>query len=471
LKSAVAGSDPLEVMTKIRNGDFEPLRHKFGHPLDRDLKAIIRKAMAVDRERRYASVSELSEDIRRMLRFEEVKANPDGALMKCVRLLYTHRLVFASVMAAALLLGASGLAIAFYERMNSIETPRTRGGRQSGPQQDHGRGLRHRPHDEPHRELPLDRRLGGGLPAPRRPHARRTLLPYSDLSSPKTAPPDLSYSPVYKMKISPASSSTRPRRHGQGRSHGDPPADRPIGRRFEFILLDSQGGARTLHSKLREALTTLLDKGYPARWIYMGLSNGFLVSYPGKDSYPPNYDPRLRPWYMAGMKADRPFWGDPYIDTGGQGIVIPCLTPIIDYEDKRHGVIGMDVAFDYIVDHMMRRGNTAPYVVAKYLVDKDGKVVVGTDSKFAGLSFRPGTIVNDVPELPPFPEKELLRKMREERFGSLLANGIAGTRLFSFALVNSLNAIYIEELDFKRVLEGYAPKKGQTIAPQAPSIP
>ena len=67
LKSAFTGSSVQELMENIRDGRMEPLEHRFHVRIDRDLKAVIRKATATSRDERYQTIGELSEDLRRCL--------------------------------------------------------------------------------------------------------------------------------------------------------------------------------------------------------------------------------------------------------------------------------------------------------------------------------------------------------------------------------------------------------------------
>ncbi len=97
-------------------------------PIDRalraDAEAIVRKALAKDRARRYASVAELGADLRRLLAGEPVAAKRDSAWYVLRKTLRRHRAVLAVVsMFLALLVGSS---VAGWSLYGSAQRARTR---------------------------------------------------------------------------------------------------------------------------------------------------------------------------------------------------------------------------------------------------------------------------------------------------------------------------------------------------------
>ncbi len=79
--------------------------------LSSDLDTILGKALAKEPERRYASVSELSEDLRRFLDDQPVAARPDTFSYRASKFLRRHR-VGAAATAAVILALSAGLAVA-----------------------------------------------------------------------------------------------------------------------------------------------------------------------------------------------------------------------------------------------------------------------------------------------------------------------------------------------------------------------
>jgi len=462
LRGAVSGNDNMEVLTKIRNGEIDPLRHRYGASIDADLKAIIFKALETDRERRYQSVAELSEDVRRYLRFAEVRANPDNFPRKCVRWLYSHRTAFSGAILLALLVAATSVAFALYEKMSSLEITRER---ETKTNQAHSRTMEAGfliDRLALHIESELNSIAEESSFLLRWEHKSKVDKAYSpsDLANDATAPEDLVYAPVYRLKISPGHFVYKaPPGMTQEAAAKNVQRLAPMGRKLPYAVLESFPGVNVSPSDLASAKRELLSKGCPARWIYIGLEDGFFMSYPGKSSYPESYDPRLRPWYKAGRSNVRARWESPYIDTGGQGLVLPCASAIMDDDDKLYGVVGMDVAFDYIVQLLNSEGNPSSIVKTKYLLNQDGNVIVSTDPKMKNLSFEPGTVINDTPKLPQYPDMPLFRRMSASGFGTIIESRFDGEVLHSFASIKALSLLYVEDIDFQKLLEtGLKPK-------------
>ena len=64
LSPAFSGDTAQEIVAKVKNAGFNPLKHRFNANIPSDLHAIIRKACAADPRERYQTVADLSGDIR-----------------------------------------------------------------------------------------------------------------------------------------------------------------------------------------------------------------------------------------------------------------------------------------------------------------------------------------------------------------------------------------------------------------------
>lgn len=64
--------------------------------------------------------------------------------------------------------------------------------------------------------------------------------------------------------------------------------------------------------------------------------------------YTPNYDPRIRPWYVAPAKAKRSTWTEIYTYFGHPRLAITTATPIYDKDKNFVGVVGTDLVLVHI---------------------------------------------------------------------------------------------------------------------------
>lgn len=79
-------------------------------------------------------------------------------------------------------------------------------------------------------------------------------------------------------------------------------------------------------------------------WVYVGFSEGVHRSYPYHGPYSKNYDPRVRPWYLAALDApeNEVIFTTPYIDASTNSIIVTCSYPIKNATNYLIGVVGID---------------------------------------------------------------------------------------------------------------------------------
>ena len=122
LSPAFPDADLGALLKLVKAGRIRPIRHRFQCRIDADLKAIIRKAVNFDPARRYRSVAEFSEDLRRYLTNDETIARPDGLFGKVCRWSMNHRRGMLLIIMTLLLLGIAGVARTLYKEMRwSVE--------------------------------------------------------------------------------------------------------------------------------------------------------------------------------------------------------------------------------------------------------------------------------------------------------------------------------------------------------------
>lgn len=136
------------------------------------------------------------------------------------------------------------------------------------------------------------------------------------------------------------------------------------------IRRDEQGAAQPMLVSF-EAQVTLLSQGVPMQsvqeqaarlaglhkdysrirasfpeamlWQFTSLASGLHVSYPGKGSYPADYDPRQRRWYQHTMSANEICWTTPEPDVTTLSPTLTLARPIRDPSGQAIGVTAIDV--------------------------------------------------------------------------------------------------------------------------------
>ena len=326
--------------------------------LPREIHAVIGKATAGKPADRYPDVTALADDVRRVLRGEAVMAAPDTPVQRVGRVLARNRervvvalVVLTLVVAATFALGVAGVLVS---RNNDRAAAEVRMARRVGIAalvSERARGLE--------RELLRDEGLLRGLAAatPRALAARSTSRAYlaKDFKSAETAPPDLAPSAFYRTPASFAHPDIvlAP---GFDRSNAGPMLASLASLRNELAAV-ILGSAKEAPVDEASSRALVLTKGAPVVWAYAATVDGALVGFPGTGDYPPQYDPRGRPWYREGLNHEVPGWGTAYIDESGMGVLISCSMSVRDAAGDRIGVVALDLTVRGLVDTWLKPGD------------------------------------------------------------------------------------------------------------------
>jgi serine/threonine-protein kinase len=119
-RGKVTGS-PVEMLQEMERTIAAPSSHRdlpttWRRQLQGDLDAIVQKATASDATRRYGSVSDLAEDIRRYLAHEPVLARPEGLAYRAGKFVRRHRVGVAAMIAIGVAIGGGVAATAWQAR-------------------------------------------------------------------------------------------------------------------------------------------------------------------------------------------------------------------------------------------------------------------------------------------------------------------------------------------------------------------
>ncbi len=381
VERAYTGANVAHLLMRASNGDKNPLKHKYGEHIPRELKAIVNKATEVDPQRRYASVEALAEDIRRYLRDEAVLASPDGLVQKASRWISRHRqAVLTSVMLAiGLSIAVAGVALAGVVLAFRVVEEQA---------QQRELRLTHvlaqvatRSHELDAAFLRyaglLENLAGASAVAMRGPASTEKVYYAPDFFDPERAPPDLAMSPIYEV---PASFDA------------------------DIVLapgvlaeehLDEIGRLNSLEGHLRNSLIRgyadngpalpeeaqrkiVFTDGMATVWTYIGTESGILIGMPGTGEYPEDYDPQQQRWYKRAVTRPGIQW-EASDDESGQGLLLTVCAAIRDDANQLIGVAGLDVSVKYVAETWL----TPPGLegVTARLVDVDNRVVAGPDAE------------------------------------------------------------------------------------------
>ncbi len=473
LQPAYSAGDHRALVSSIRRGEMRPVTHRFGYPIPVDLRKIILRAAAWDREKRYRSMEEFSADVRRFIRGEEVSANPDSCFGRLARLGYRHRRMMMSLSLGLLSLGAVAVSFSLYDRIaaEKLEARRTE--------------FRH------NRERMLNRILGGAIGIGRALDRQIANLEHNLYSMTTEAlfllnadisiaggdgkateealpgrPETLVHSPGfgYEIDLDNMSYHVAP---------GAAPAD--VGERIRRLkmlkprllraIVESRPDSTLSDSNLKELRRRVVESGSPLASIYLGFADGLFALYPGEATVPAGYDHRRRFWYTerfdGSREGDSPLWSSPYLATNGDP-VISCTMPMIDTRGQAHGVSGLDASLRQLVASLRQAGSRGDSLLEKSLVDSDGNVVADISDQFFENARKNYTIVNKQLRLLRYPDRELLELIKSRRNGFLIRRENGRVVAIVFAGLYSVPWYYIEKLDLEKLLggQGISPPSG-----------
>lgn len=450
LKQGVTGSNSREVLSKVKNGILEKPEHKYSYAVPEDLKSIIQKAICPDPNHRYKSVDNLEEDIRAYLRFDEVSARPDNFFRKIWRWLFKHKITAAFMALSIIMLCLSLVIASLYRQKELIKESKRREMILAKTQS----LVSEKAYSIDRLFLNLQNKLEGFgykvvylLTHPKTGSSK--IFSNAEFAKNSTAPPGTVFSNLYRKKVNlnyPVYHAVNDEVTSEDKqilaSLGG-----IIGKDMKKTLFRSAPNSLFYSLPEKEMEEKALKKGFPILWLYVGFKTGLFVSYPGKTGYPPQYDPRKRPWYKLGLKGRNCQWGSPYLDINGLGIMLPGALSLYDDKNNFYGVAGMDVTFDFIKKDLMHSKENGSI---KYLLDKKGNIIISSNEKN-------GNIVTDKSgnktlSLKTFPDKEALDSMLAQKSGILESFSNGKNVIFIFASIESLGWIYLEKFDKYKLL-------------------
>lgn len=474
LKPAFSGNTSVEVMSNIKNNNMEKIEHRFRYRIDRDLKAIIQKATAYDREKRYQHVSELADDLRKYINGAEVSANPDNLFSAMLRWMVKHRKSTLLLTFFLLFLGACGIAWTMYEKMGQAIDNRLRDAalsdayakcveasftldrqiarlEQSLASTAWETAFLLNQEDHPAAEGKAKSGKAHFPPVP--PY---TVYTGEEASSRET----FTFSPVYAAKVDFDSLCYQiPTGADQSQMEKELRLLAPLKQRLTRLILESPLDSDLTIGNIEDLKKEAGSKGMPVYWAYLSLKDGLQLCFPGNGQYSSDYDARKRNWYRSAEKQNGlPVWGAPYRDTGSmRELVITCSMAIMDMERVFYGVMAIDVSVKYFTEMMNSHGNRGNFVIEKFLLDGSGGIIAQTSGSSNPSpnwqSAPPDVAEEEENSVRNFPDRLLFLDMRRRKFGVNLRQEGAEEVLYVYSGISSLGWIYVEKLKLRPLLE------------------
>ena len=465
LRYAYEGNDHRETINRIRRGEMRPVTHRFGCAIPADLRKIILKAAAWDRERRYKSVEEFSADVRKFIRGEEVSANPDTFFGRLARAGYRRRRMMLSLSLGLVALGAVAVAFSLYDRIaaDKLEAARTE--------------FRH------NRERILNRALGEAIGVGRvfdrqiskvehglfSVATEALLLLNADITVNNSSAPIWTVEGLYRgrrpesMKFAPGFGFDIDLENFFCHvAPGSSPAEwenrvrrmRLLQPRMLRAVIESRPDSVLSAGNMELLKARVRNSGSPLANIYLGFGDGLFISYPG-DKIDRNYDHRKRQWYKERVDGTRDsmslLWRNPYLSINNE-MVLSCTMPMIDTGGHMHGVAGIDVSLPAMIAELRRAGNNGKALLDKSLVDSDGNVIADIEAGFMEATRRNDTVENGKVSLVRYSDNEMLEWIKTHRTGYRIRNENGRAVVYVFSRLYTVNWFYIEKIDLLELL-------------------
>jgi eukaryotic-like serine/threonine-protein kinase len=453
LKPAVPGKTIKEVFKNILSGNYSPFKHCFLKArLSTDLKSIINKAVCANPSQRYESADDMAKDLKLYLMHEETMARPDNIFRKCIRGMINYKMVTFIVILSVLLCLAASTIYSLLSQNALMKEQEIRETMLTSFQANVSRRANEMERIFFYFKTQL-KNLGyrAGCLLSSKASASVRVYGVGDYRKASTAPSDCTYSPAYGEKISLDSSVFKP---GPGVKLTDEISKRVFALQpmLKHIMLTSDPAFK---NKTKNYIRkTIIDKGVSLNWVYIGLTNGSILCYPGGDIYLKGYDPRKRPWYKKALTQKHSMiWSEPYQDAFSSKIVMTCSRRVYDKEDKFQGVVGMDISLDYIQKRMF--GNKALPGLKEYLLNKQGRIILSSDFKDKKTKTHQGNATLTLKEFPFLKEFE---EAVEQEMVQFEAVRYKTKYIFALNQLPSLGYYYIQQISEKRLYKSWQNK-------------
>lgn len=441
LRQAYQAANMGALLKTVLKAEKQPMLSPYPkHPVPPELMAIIDKATARRAVNRYPDVGVMAQDIRRYLRGEAVQAKPDTPYQATVRWIGKHQAWALLLLFMLLTTGAMGLGINLERNRREMESARAQSQKlgaflQAVAEQTQTINRQFARYEHILQRLSTSSTL---LLQQGRPNNDTIYTDQATLQG--QPPPDLMYAYQYNSWLSPS----WPIWHG------------PRSEQRQLLsglrpLLPPLFSASQTGLKASELNTRLRDQSLPISWLFVALEQGALMTYPGKAGLATTYQLQEQPWYQQARQARGIYWGQPYADSRGQGLVLAATQRIENNQGQLLGVAGLEISFQYLVDALLTLPHV-PEVVESYLIDPQGRMQVRSSarSRMQGLRFGEEAGSSAVLELPLFPQASVVQAMHKQPSGYQRYQAEGRQMLAAWYQIPALQGYYLVTLDAGR---------------------
>jgi eukaryotic-like serine/threonine-protein kinase len=451
---AISGKNTDQIMMKARRGHIDP-PPAYGKQEDaqEQLLAIVKKATQYMPEDRYPTVADFSDDIRRYMHGEAIKARPESRKQKVMRWVSHHRKAAVNIMVYSILASFISVVMVLFMQMQAMKETQSEGQKTTKfitavankSQKIDSQFLKYEGILEG-LKIGAENLLNQGSPDKTPYYTNKTI------AIPGEGPEDFKFSDIYGLPIS-VDYHVYKLAPGTDESDVKPILQRlnPLRHSFKSLMLKSYK-EDVAPDDNKAAHDIIMKEGLPLAWAYIGLEQGIHAEYPGKSGYPEAFDARQRPWYRSSMDNTGVSWLQPYIDVGGRGVMLPCTTPLHDNDGKFIGVAGVELTLEYIRKRLMPMFGTEG-LEETYLLNEKAEVIITSSDKTQ--SYGLGTLINSVDELDVFSNEYVVNKISRGQSGHYFYIERGREKVIAYYKLNSTGWYYVAKADAEELLNGF----------------
>ena len=448
-----------EILENLRNGVRPTIEHRFGgaRAIDPDMRAIIQKAIEPDPEKRYSSVNELADDIRRFLHSDEVSVRRISLSKRFAKLIRAHhRRMFFCFLTLICLVGA----LVAYNIFNDVRLARI------SYLDDHVLGRAQSACRKTAHQFNLQAEKFNAMLESVKFESEFLLSSHMETRSSDgseyLAPPDggagadagtdglrTEYSPAYGDSV-----SFRKMEAGRADDLKDPEFTRlgllqPTLFRY---MLQAPLNAHVTQESMDKQIHRLTQSVSPIYRIQILLSDGASLYYPYTTKTEPSVSGKADWYYQAiSLHSSKAFWNLPATlenaVPGAERVVLP-VSILLGLPTDPVGVAAILVSGRYI-DRILSEADNLPLgIVSQYFIAKDGHIKMERVNNGAG---NPPTVNL---EKGQYPDAWLPEWMAGKEYGAVIRKEPGGPFVYCFAFVPAMEEWYVEKIRLQEFLAG-----------------